>query len=241
MTAKEHYAKHLGNFYSWMVGDFESQQEDFQEFIKNNNLLPTNNKKVIDLGAGHGIQSIALAKLGFEVTAVDFNKQLLEELEIHSKNLPVTIVEADIKKVNDFASLQPEMIVCWGDTLMHLEDKNEIEKLIQDCANTLGKKGKLLLSFRDYTFELQGVQRFIPVKSDETRILTCILEYLPAKVQVTDLLHEKTPDGWVQKVSTYQKVKIAPKEVESLLLKNGFNISYNQPVKRFQTIVAEKL
>ncbi|UZR95267.1 class I SAM-dependent methyltransferase [Chondrinema litorale] len=241
MTAKEHYDKHLGNFYSWMAGDFNAQKEAFKEFLKAHTLLPSQNNKAIDLGAGHGIQTVALAKLGYKVTAIDFNSQLLKELKEHTKELPVNIVEGDIKAVNNFADLQPALIVCWGDTLMHLANKSEIETLIADCAKILASGGKLLLSFRDYTFELQGVQRFIPVKSDAHRILTCILEYLPDKVQVTDLLYEKTPEGWQQKVSTYQKVKIVPTEVAALLQKHGFKISYNEPVSRFQTVIAEKI
>jgi 2-polyprenyl-3-methyl-5-hydroxy-6-metoxy-1,4-benzoquinol methylase len=34
----------------------------------------------IDLGCGHGLQSISLANLGFCVKAVDFNTQLLHHL-----------------------------------------------------------------------------------------------------------------------------------------------------------------
>jgi len=53
--------------------------------------------------------------------------------------------------------------------------------------------------------ELINTQRFIPVKSDDNKILNCILEYDNDKVKVTDLLHEKTPKGWKQKESSYFK------------------------------------
>ncbi|HNK58755.1 MAG TPA: methyltransferase domain-containing protein, partial [Leptospiraceae bacterium] len=94
MAAKEHYDKHLGSFYSWMVGDFESKQNEFSEFLNEMKILPRSSKNVIDLGAGHGIQTISLAKLGFHVTAIDFNEQLLQELKKNSEGF-------DIKIVND--------------------------------------------------------------------------------------------------------------------------------------------
>jgi 2-polyprenyl-3-methyl-5-hydroxy-6-metoxy-1,4-benzoquinol methylase len=49
----------------------------------------TPERSAIDLGAGYGIQSIALANLGFRVRAVDFNRQLLEELSVNKKSLPI--------------------------------------------------------------------------------------------------------------------------------------------------------
>ncbi|MCK9407771.1 MAG: hypothetical protein WCX28_01270 [Bacteriovoracaceae bacterium] len=51
-----------------------------------------------------------------------------------------------------------------------------------------------LLTFRDYSTELTGNSRFIPVKSDASQILTCILEYSSETVTVTDqkMTHEIT-------------------------------------------------
>lgn len=48
-----------------------------------------------------------------------------------------------------------------------------------------------LLSFRDYSVPLQDEKRFIPVRSDEGRILTCFLEYSEDSVLVHDILHER--------------------------------------------------
>ena len=55
MTAKEHYDQHLGNFYSWMAGDFELQTSEFKKFLIENSVQPGYTGIAIDLGAGHGI------------------------------------------------------------------------------------------------------------------------------------------------------------------------------------------
>jgi SAM-dependent methyltransferase len=239
MTVKEHYDNHLGHFYSWMTGDFQTKCNEFRNFLTDNSILPSTNKIAIDLGAGHGLQSIPIAEIGFQVLAVDFNQQLLEELKINAKDLKIKAINDDIKKVEEFA-VNPELIVCCGDTLSHLADKSEIIKFISDISNSLDSKGKVILSFRDYSTKLTGTDRFIPVKSDNSRILTCILDYEEEFVNVTDLLHEKINEVWIQKVSSYKKVRIFTNEIAGYLESNGMKIKFNKLVNRLTTIIATK-
>ena len=219
---------------------FRPKETDFQDFLENNRVYPSETNVAIDLGAGHGIQSIALKKIGFDVTAIDFNDQLLDELKSNPDGVSIKTVNTDIRNIKEYSGLKPELIVCCGDTITHLENKADIEKLIEDCANILSEHGKLILSYRNYSTELNDQQRFIPVKSDQDRILTCILNYEPEKVKVTDLLYEKTENGWIQKVSSYRKVRITPKEIAEMLENNGMKITFNESNNRMQTIIAEK-
>ena len=240
MTTKEHYDKHLGNFYSWMVGDFETKQHEFQIFLKHNGIIPSSSKNAIDLGAGHGIQSVALAKLGFNVTAIDFSQQLIDELKVNANGLNIEILNKDIRKIKQMGNKEPELIICCGDTISHLDNKKEINNLISDIASILIVGGKILFSFRDYSTKLIGNSRFIHVKSDETKILTCILDYGKDIVRVTDLLNEKTETGWNQKVSSYNKVRIKTNEIAKLIEANGLKIQLNNVINRMTNIIALK-
>ena len=240
MNVKKHYDTHLASFYSWMVGDLKPKIDEFQNFLKQNNISPGQSKNAIDLGAGNGIQSIALKNLGFNVTAVDFNRQLLNELKANPNATGIQTMELDITKVSELEQLNPHLISCCGDTITHLEDKNEIAKLIVDSAKILTGNGHLILTFRDYSKALNDQQRFIPVKSSSKRILTCILEYSEEKVTVTDLLHEKVDTEWVQKVSSYKKVRIAPQEIESYIGTSGMEIVCSAPIHRMHTVIAKK-
>jgi 2-polyprenyl-3-methyl-5-hydroxy-6-metoxy-1,4-benzoquinol methylase len=119
MTAKDHYSNHLAHFYSWMIGDFDKAQAAQQEYFIANNIVPGTNKVAIDLGAGHGLQSISLAKQGFKVIAVDFNRQLLDELADRKNDLPITPVLNDITEFIISSDEAAALIVCMGDTLTH--------------------------------------------------------------------------------------------------------------------------
>lgn len=239
-TVKDHYDNHLGDIYSWMTGDFEEKVRDFQHFISGQELRFAERNKAIDLGCGYGIQSVALAKLGYDVTAVDFNSQLLDELKSHQKGLPINIIQSDIVEYIINNNDPADLIICWGDTLTHLESRSEIEQFLSASSASLANGGNLILSFRDYTRELTGDQRFIPVKSTDYRILTCFLEYEKKKVRVTDLLNEKSNDSWRQKVSHYYKTRISPEDVLKVLKENGLTTVYHNNQKGLTTIVAKK-
>lgn len=240
MKTKQHYDNHLGHFYSWMMGDFNQRKNEFLKFCKTQDIIPKHTTQAIDLGAGNGIQSIALAELGFNVTAIDFNQPLLNELNAVKKELPVETVYDDLRNISMYQHKNPELIICCGDTLAHLESEQEISQLFQGIYHSLIPHGKTVLTFRDYSSELTDEKRFIPVKSDENRILTCILEYSENKVKVTDLLHEKTGDQWVQKAGSYEKVRTSGKMIRTMLKLTGFTIVFDEMNPGMITIVTEK-
>ncbi len=241
MTVKEHYDNHLGAFYSWMIGDFTERQKEQQAILEQLEIKPCNNKIAIDLGAGHGLQAVSLAQSGFKVKAIDFNGQLLAELELNRGDQPVEIINDDLLNVKKYGLPAPEVITCCGDTITHLSTTGELRQLIGDCAEILVPNGKLVLSFRDYTHALSGDSRFIKVKSDDTRILTCCLDYDATSILVTDMLYEKENNNWVQKISSYTKLRILPEEVINMLKENGFVIQANIVINRFVYLVAVKV
>lgn len=241
MTVKEHYDNHLGNFHTWYTGDFEINTNSFKAFCLENNINPANSKYAIDLGAGNGFQTIALANLGFKVKAIDFNSQLIAELKSKIGNLSIEVFNDDIKLVSKYAQPQPELIICCGDTLPHLDSFAEIQQLLKDCSKILTPNGKLILTFRDYTTELEDTNRFIPVKSDSQRILTCFIEYFPQKLRVTDFLLEFENGKWIQKASSYYKTRINREMVIEFLKNSGFRLSLDSIANGIITIIGQKI
>lgn len=237
-SVKEHYDQHLGTVYAWMMGDFTERKEVFRRFLEEQHIAPAGRKTAVDLGAGHGIQSIALAESGFDVIAVDFSRELLDELEMRAQGMTIRTVDEDIRNLKKIAG-SAELVVCCGDTLSHLGSWEEINALIADAAAVLEPGGRLLLSFRDYSVPLQSTNRIIPVKSDDNRILTCILDYEDEYVWVTDLLHERTPDGWQQKASQYRKVRITTVQVLLLLHRHGLTVTFDGLACGMTTVVAQ--
>lgn len=241
MTVKEHYDNHLGNFYSWMLGDFDTNEEKMREFFAAHGIASQTNQTALDLGCGNGIQSIALAKLGYKVKAVDFNAQLLDELNEHKSHYEIEVINSDIINYLNSVNKNFSLITCMGDTILHLESRDWVKEFIKLCYENLEPGGKLILSFRDYTNELKGEARFIPVKSNDTRVMTCFLEYSDEYVNVTDLLYEKINGEWMQFVSSYKKVRVLPEEIEKYLMDTGLEIESNEVLNRMIYLIANKI
>ncbi|BDD11226.1 SAM-dependent methyltransferase [Fulvitalea axinellae] len=240
MKVKEHYDNHLADFYSWMIGDFEKGKNSFKDFCLSNDIRPDKTGLAIDLGAGSGIQSIALGEIGYKVKAVDFNSKLLSELKDRNEGLPIESVRDDIRNIKTIADSPVDLIVCCGDTISHLPTFEQLDKLLSDCYDLLGESCRLILSFRDYSSALSDTQRFIPVKSDDEKILTCVIDYFDRKVRVTDLLHERIDGEWIQKVSSYDKLRLETDDVIERAEKVGFTVSKSESVSRMVYLILVK-
>jgi SAM-dependent methyltransferase len=240
MTAKDHYAHHLGHFYSWMIGNFWEKQQAQEDFFIRNGIEPKLNKLAIDLGAGNGLQSVSLAKLGFEVIAVDFNRQLLDELTINKKDLNIKVVCDELINFLEKFDRNSEAIVCMGDTITHLETNNHVEKLVMKISDHLLTGGRFVLSFRELIAELKGEERFIPVRSDDTRILTCFLEYFPNHVIVHDILHESHSGTWIQRVSSYPKLRLSESYIKTILERSNIKVLSTERLSGMIYLVGQK-
>ena len=240
MTVKEHYERYLGNFYSWMVGDFTEKQQEQERYFRSNNILPNFSGISVDLGCGHGLQAVSLANLGFSVHAVDFNPQLLAELKKRIGPRDIYFTEAHLLEYLYAIRLKPELIVCMGDTITHLSGQDQVEELISLSAQKLERGGKLILSYRELAAELTNEKRFSPVKSDEHRIHLCYLEYLPGYVKVFDVLYEMENGEWQQHVSWYPKLRVPVSLVISLFEKHNLKLIKQEVINGLTYLIAEK-
>jgi hypothetical protein len=155
--------------------------------------------------------------------------------------MPVLIIEKEIiAYLNSCDDVIPEIIICMGDTLTHLDTFEKVEELFEKSYKIIAPGGKFVISFRDYSTALVGNSRIIPVMSDECRILTCLLEYEENKVNVTDILHENHKGTWVQKVSTYQKLRLTEMGVKRMLSQIGFNVLSSMPINRTVHCICQK-
>ncbi len=222
-SIRSHYDLHLAEHYSWLFGGLPERAADNRKLFESLGLGKSPGR-ALDVGAGSGFQSIPLAELGYAVTAVDLSEKLLMELRQSAGALPVTTKHDDILRcITEMETGSFVVCVCMGDTLTHLGSFGDVQRLLREVHRVLAPGGLFVVAFRDFTHELRGDARFIPVRADERTVFSCFLEYEGDHVRVYDVIHSRTETGWDMRVSSYRKLRIAPDWLEKRAIDVGFS------------------
>ena len=232
---RQHYESLLAKHYTWMFGtSFEAKVAEQRAILEEALSLKTVNDHrglAVDLGCGPGYQALALAESGYApVLAIDTSAALLEELRSHQGSLSVKTVEGDILNLGQFVAPQSaQVVVCMGDTITHLESRSAVLTLVRAVNKALVPGGTFVITYRDLSAELTGVDRFIPVHSDDQRVMTCFLEFdQPESVLVHDLVYTREKKQWKLEKSSYRKLRLPVKWLEDAMTSAGFEVNRGQ-------------
>ena len=240
-SVRNHYDEFLAPVYSWILGDFENAYHANVELFERLRLSPEQGDLAADLGCGPGCQSLPLAERGFRVVALDFCQELLDELTERGSDLQITTVCDDLTDFEQHIGDSPDLIVCMGDTLVHLPDSASVDHLIDRVSSTLKPGGTFVYSIRDYvSSEPTGADRFVPIRADDQQIFTCFLDYREKVVHVHDMLYVKEAGAWKMHISDYLKLRLDTAEINQRLQANGLDISQQLTEKGMIVVVATK-
>lgn len=237
----DHYERLLADHYSWMFGVCAREKAAEQlELLRH--LKLAGGELAVDLGAGSGFQSMALADLGFRrVLAIDTSGKLLSELRSNIDGRGVEAIQDDMMNVSrHVAPGTADAAVCMGDTLTHLSAHELIPRLFAEVFRSLRPKGTVVLSFRDLSRELLGVDRFIPVRNAADKIMTCFLEFGPRVVNVHDLIHIQEGGTWKLLKSCYPKLRLSAEGIRQDLEKAGFETYAQENIRGMSVLAAQK-
>lgn len=240
-TTLDHYKALLADIYTWMAGGPTVALESSRALFKQCGITGHPRGVAVDLGCGPGFQSLTLAELSYEVLAVDNCPAFLESLRKAAPDSRITTVCDDLLNFRRHMSSPAQLAICLGDTLTHLSSLDEVSQLLSEAHAALADNGILILTLRDYGNEPAGTRRFIPARSDDTRILTCCLQFFESDLEVTDLLYNREPSGWAMNVSSYRKIKISIPWLVQELESRGFRARRDDLKSGMVCIVAQKI
>lgn len=240
-TVRDHYDDFLSPVYSWILGDFESTSRKSAALFDRLEITDGAGRSAVDLGAGSGSQSVPLAERGYDVLAVDFCQALLDELAVHAGKHAVRSVCDDILHFERHLENAPQLIVCMGDTLVHLPDRDAVATVLERICYALSPGGRFIYAIRDYvSFEPTGADRFVPVRAEDEQIFTCFLDYRPDVVHVHDVLHRKVDGKWQLSISDYLKLRLDTADLNRQLAGHGLIISTETESDGMLVVVADK-
>lgn len=238
-----HYESFLSEIYDWMQGGWDHNTELQRALIRDLGLTPrpptqgSPKPLAIDVGAGTGYLTIALAEAGYRVVAIDPSESMLARLATHIGENDITLATT---RLADHSTIEPTLIACTGDTLAHFESHADVEEFVATAARLLPVDGRLLLGYRDSSKPVRGVARFIPIRSDADTIFTCFLESEGDRIRVHDIVHRRDGEGFNQTVSTYLKIRLDPNRIDDVLQGSGFTIVEEHRAKGVVTTLAKR-
>lgn len=103
--------------------------------------------KILEIGAGTGRYSIALAKEGYEVSAVELVESNLEVLKKNSCDLKnIEAFQGDVLDLSRFEDGQFDITLVFG-PMYHLYDKQDVHKALDESIRVTKENGVILVAF----------------------------------------------------------------------------------------------
>lgn len=107
----------------------------------------TDNARILEIGAGTGKYSIALAKEGYDVTAVELVESNLDVLRKNGSELQnLQSYQGDALNLSQFRDGAFDISLSFG-PMYHLYDKDDVHKAINEAIRVTKEKGVILFAF----------------------------------------------------------------------------------------------
>ena len=135
---------------------FISYDEDFSNkdtkeqvnfVIQHANIKKTD--KILDLGCGIGRHAIALAKLGYNVSGLDFSKDLIKIARDNAKKagVKVNFFTGDMRNIKIIKKF--DVVICLFTTFGYFS-KNENIKVLKQISKIIPNDGRVIIDMYDY-------------------------------------------------------------------------------------------
>lgn len=193
------------------------------EFLKN--VLPYNGARVLDVGCATGELTFALTHFGFPTWAFDYDAQMIQiALKNKAEDAMFPVFEQlDMLTISErYPESYFDTVVCFGNTLVHLQSYAEIQKFLESAYQVLFSEGKLTIQILNYQNIINNQISELPLIDNEN----VRFERKYAFTEASDLIDfntKLTVKATGQEIVNSTKLLAIRKEkLQELLLKAGF-------------------
>lgn len=179
---------------------------------------------ILDVACGTGTYTLALAKMGYDMTGVDISQGMIDIARANARRqrLNTAFYVADMMDLSDFGSNSFDGVMCMGNSLVHLPDEASVLAALEEFQRILKYTGKLLLQIINFDRILKyHVEELPTIRNDEIGLIFT-RKYRFDQQGHIDFITELTVNG--QRFEN--SVKLLPIQSQglvSLLSKAGFS------------------
>ncbi len=127
-----------------------------------------NGKQILDIGCATGELAFQLANEGGKLTGIDLNEDLLFQAKTNKVHPNLHFQTGNMSElVIDFRPEYFDLVLCFGNTLVHLETKELVRQMLKGVFTVLKPGGHFLLQILNYDYILDEQLSELPLIETE--------------------------------------------------------------------------
>lgn len=108
---------------------------------------------ILDIGCATGELAFQLAQNEATVTGIDLNEDLLNQAKQNKKHASLLFQKGNMLELEtDFDNSEFDAVLCFGNTLVHLENEAQVLQMLKSVFSVLKPGGQLLLQILNYDY-----------------------------------------------------------------------------------------
>lgn len=183
------------------IVEYETTMKYIKEYLNK-----MNNPKIIDIGAGTGKYSVALASEGYDVTAVELVKHNLMTLK--AKNSTVKAYLGNAINLSKFKDNSFDMVLLFG-PLYHLISKDNKLKALMEAKRIVKEDGLILVSYymNEYAIITHGFKDNNILDAIKNKEIDDTFHVTPKQTDLYSMVRLEDIDE-LNKLSNLKRIKI---------------------------------
>lgn len=181
-------------------------------------------KRILDIGCATGELAFIMANAGAKVVGIDLNEDLLNQAKKNKIHPNLHFQKGNMLELEeDFQHGYFDAVLCFGNTLVHLETKELIQKMLKGVRTVLKPGGTFLLQILNYDYILNEKVTKLPLI--ETENIKFIRKY---KIERNNPLIQFQTDLYLKKENSTisnetSLLALQSEELHELLQHSGFS------------------
>lgn len=185
------------------------------------------NSKILDLACGTGTYSIALAQKGHRVEGIDLGKEMIE-IAKSKGGLFANFMEGDMTKFKDISSHgNYDFIFCIGNSIVHLQNKDKIQRFINDIYSMLSSGASAVIQIINYDRIIKDNVDSLPTIDRSSKGVIFIRKYIhkesDSKIEFNTELIINHNGEEKRLENSVDLIALQSQELRDMLTNAGFN------------------